>query len=255
MLRQLNRTLSRGRVCGTPYSGTLGSLIPSTGDNGAGYIYASLSLPADNLKEYQGYITSVPSGLTITAYENSSFIAAANDGSYVVPWDLYENGVYLSSTTFTLNFGATTTTITGITGNAAANGSSATISKIISGIVGNSTASGSNASILCNVLVNGLVGNSVAVGNTASISNDVRITAFTGNAVAQGMTAIVASNVLIQAQVGNAQASGNTAGIGLTVIGVIGNSVAAGRTAHIQFGLPYTLSARRKVIVQRNRRA
>jgi hypothetical protein len=171
MLRNLNRVYSRGRICGTPQSGVVGSLIPSTGSNGPGYAYSSLSLPADNDKEYQGYITSIPSGLTIFANEDTSFTASANDGTYTVPWDLYENGILLGSTSFSLTFGS---------------------GSVISCVVGNSAAAGSLANISMGVIVSALVGNSSAAGATASVLNiPVGITIFAqrGSAIADGQSA------------------------------------------------------------------
>jgi hypothetical protein len=91
--------------------GILGSLIPSSGDSGPSYLFASLSLPADANKEYYGPLGTLPSGLTISVDENGAVTAAANDGTYVVPFDLYENGVKLGSTSFTLNYGAVASTI------------------------------------------------------------------------------------------------------------------------------------------------
>lgn len=63
-------------ITGTHYGGSglgvLGSLVPSGGLDGAGYLYAGLSLPADDNKEVRGPITRWPAG-TLTVYEDSSF--------------------------------------------------------------------------------------------------------------------------------------------------------------------------------------
>lgn len=85
--------------------GIRGDAIPSTGTDGPGYIYPSLSLPTDAAKEYYGVITSIPVGLTLDAGEDSAFNGTAADGTYIVPWDLYEFGVLLGSTSFTMTFG------------------------------------------------------------------------------------------------------------------------------------------------------
>lgn len=61
-----------GTHYGGPGLGVLGSLVPSGGLDGAGYLYAGLSLPADDDKEVRGPITRWPSG-TLTVYEDSSF--------------------------------------------------------------------------------------------------------------------------------------------------------------------------------------
>ncbi|MES2262102.1 MAG: hypothetical protein V4724_26575 [Pseudomonadota bacterium] len=86
--------------------GVLGSLIPSSGANGAGYLFKTLSLPADAGKEYCGLITSIPAGLTITAEEDSDFAASGADGTYIVPFDVIENGINIGSSSFTLTFGS-----------------------------------------------------------------------------------------------------------------------------------------------------
>lgn len=85
--------------------GVLGSEIPSSGEHGPGYMYPSLSLPGDAGKEYYGVLGAIPAGLTISVDEYSRVTASANDGSYVVPFALYENGQLLGSSSFTLNFG------------------------------------------------------------------------------------------------------------------------------------------------------
>lgn len=63
-------------ITGTHYGGSSlgvrGDLVPSTGLDGAGYLYAGLSLPADNAKEVRGPITRWPAG-TLVVYEDSSF--------------------------------------------------------------------------------------------------------------------------------------------------------------------------------------
>ena len=106
MLRNLNRSTARGRVCGTPRTGVLGSAIPSTGDNGAPPLYNDISLPADNDKEYRMRITTWPSGLTLFAYEDSSFIASGADGLYTIPYELHENGAIVGTSQFQILFGS-----------------------------------------------------------------------------------------------------------------------------------------------------
>jgi hypothetical protein len=98
MLRNLNQSSGGQRVCGAPKSGVLGSLIPATGDNGAGYTYNDLSLPADSAKEICGRITSWPSAGTLYAYEDTSFeFSGAPDGAYSFQYQLYVDGVAVGS--------------------------------------------------------------------------------------------------------------------------------------------------------------
>lgn len=60
-------------VVGVPGLGVLAEAVPSTGEHGAGYLYASLEFPADNGKEVRGLITTWPTLGTLTAFEDSSF--------------------------------------------------------------------------------------------------------------------------------------------------------------------------------------
>lgn len=107
MLRNLNRSYARGRVCGTPHVGVLGSEIPSSGDNGPGYAYNDLSLPADANKEICGRITTWPSAGTLTAYEDTSFtFTGAPDGIHTFQYQLYVDYVATGGpTTVTLTVG------------------------------------------------------------------------------------------------------------------------------------------------------
>ncbi len=86
--------------------GVLGSEIPSSGEHGPGYLYPSLNLPADANKEYYGVLGAIPAGLSpFDVDEYSRVTAAANNGSYRVPFTLYENGTSLGATYFDMNFG------------------------------------------------------------------------------------------------------------------------------------------------------
>ena len=77
--------------------GCPGSLIPSGGLDGPGYLFAGLDLPADAAKEVRGLITRWPAG-TLTVWEDSSF-------RYVGPSDyaLYE--LYVDGALSTLDIG------------------------------------------------------------------------------------------------------------------------------------------------------
>jgi len=98
MLRNLNQSSGGKRVLGTPKTGVLGSLIPATGDNGPGYAYNSLSLPADAGKEICGTITTWPASGSLHAYEDTSYeFSGAADGSYWFEWQLKVNGVATGS--------------------------------------------------------------------------------------------------------------------------------------------------------------
>jgi hypothetical protein len=114
MLRNLNTSTGGKRILGTPKTGVLGSLIPSTGDNGAGYCYNDLVFPTDNAKEIRGQILTWPSAGTLTAYEDTSFEFSAPDGVYYFTYQLYVDGVSVGSpATVTLVVGYITHTTSG----------------------------------------------------------------------------------------------------------------------------------------------
>ena len=91
--------ISGALLIGETGLGVLGSAIPATGDNGAGYAYNDLSLPADNSKEICGRITTWPSAGTLFAYEDTSFDFTAPDGAYSFQYQLYVDGVATGSPT------------------------------------------------------------------------------------------------------------------------------------------------------------
>lgn len=85
-------------VIGGTGLGVLGQNIPSTGDNGPGYTYNDLSLPADNAKEICGRIVSWPSAGVLFANEDTSFtFSSAPDGTYTFQYQLYVDGVATGS--------------------------------------------------------------------------------------------------------------------------------------------------------------
>jgi hypothetical protein len=90
---------------GTGALGIRGDALPASGTHGPGFLFPSLALPADAAKEYYGVIGTIPSGLTLDVGENSGFTASAANGTYVVPFSLYQFGVLLGSSSFTLKFG------------------------------------------------------------------------------------------------------------------------------------------------------
>ncbi len=175
-LRNLNQTKARGRILGTPKSGVRGGVVPSTGVNGPGYLYGSLTLPADADKEVCGYITTWPTGLTtFNPGEDSGIDATAPDGTYTFQFQVSVEGVAAGTPrTGTLTFGAAGATINCTTGNATAAGLTATVTQTaatttISCAAGNATASGLTAAVLRGATIRCAVGNASADGLTASI--------------------------------------------------------------------------------------
>lgn len=93
-------------VCGNRGLGVLGSEVPSTGDQGPGYLYNDLSLPADAGKQVRGLILTTPSAGTFFAYEDSSFyLEDAPDGTYTFTYRLYVDGADMGTATATLRIG------------------------------------------------------------------------------------------------------------------------------------------------------
>ncbi len=191
--------ISGAHLYGSAGLGVLGSLIPATGDSGAGYTYNDLSLPADNAKEICGRVTSWPSAGTLYAYEDTSFeFSGAPDGSYTFQYQLYVDGVATGSpTAVSLSVGAVPVTISASLGAAVASGFSAGVSAstIIAASLGVATASGFAAEISAGgeVVVTCSVGSAVASGLAASIYSAFVLLANTGNASASGKTAVISA--------------------------------------------------------------
>lgn len=82
-------------VVGDPGLGVKAELIPSSGENGAGYAYASLDFPADNGKEVCGRITAWPTNGTLTAFEDTGFEYTGSSDAFA--FQLYVDGVAVGS--------------------------------------------------------------------------------------------------------------------------------------------------------------
>ena len=95
-------------VVGDPGLGVLAEAVPSTGEHGAGYLYASLEFPADTGKEVRGLITTWPTLGTLTAFEDSSF--EYDGASDTFAFQMYVDGVAVGTpqtVTVTVVAGAT----------------------------------------------------------------------------------------------------------------------------------------------------
>ena len=219
--------ISGAHLYGGAGLGVLGSLIPSSGDNGAGYTYNDLSLPADNAKEICGRITTWPVSGTLTAYEDTSFEFTAPDGAHSFAYQLYVDGVATGSPeTVSLYVGSVPVTISASLGSAVASGFSAGVSAstIIAASLGTATATGYQASLSGAASIFAVPGTATASGFAAEISSggEVVITGSVGSAVASGLTASISSAFVLLANTGNALAAGKTA-----VISAIGQTIRA----------------------------
>lgn len=86
--------------------GVLAEDIPSTGQDGPGFLYPSLELPADNGKEIRGHVLTFPESFAPDEY--SSFVHdPATDGTRTATVQIYADGVAVGSPiTVSLNVGA-----------------------------------------------------------------------------------------------------------------------------------------------------
>jgi len=95
-------------VAGDRGLGVRGFEIPSTGDDGASFLYNDLELPGDSLKEIRGHILTVPSGGTFAAEENGAFsLIGAPVGAYSFTYRLYLDGADLGTATAWIYVGTT----------------------------------------------------------------------------------------------------------------------------------------------------
>ena len=121
------------------------------------------------------------------------------------------------------------TTISATPGNAAADGTTASVKRTIPATPGNASASGTTASVVR--VIGAAPGNAVADGTTAAVTRSIAATP--GNAVADGVTATVTNSgtTTISCTPGNAAADGALAAITRTIAAAPGNAVANGAIA------------------------
>jgi hypothetical protein len=94
-------------VVGETGLGVLAENIPSSGLDGASFLYNDLSLPADTGKEIRGLIVTPPSDGTFYAWEDGSFsLVGAADNTYPFTYRLYVDGVDQGTATATITVGA-----------------------------------------------------------------------------------------------------------------------------------------------------
>ncbi len=112
--------------------------IPSTGDNGAGYLYNDIAAQgAAATDEMRGQILTLPAAGTFTPYEDSSFsFTGAPDGVYTFTYRGFRNGVTYGDYTVTMTIGSQSATVdfampqmtVAVSGNVVAVGNSASVS-------------------------------------------------------------------------------------------------------------------------------
>lgn len=186
--------ISGSLLIGETGLGVLGSAIPSTGDNGAGYAYNDLSLPADAGKEICGRITTWPTAGALFAYEDTSFeFSGAPDGSYSFQYQLYVDGIAVGSP-------QTVTLIVGV-----ANGTATGSVSALSIAAPTATASGTSG------VINGVAAGSPSALSIVAISA-VGAGTTAGNGVAVGTPSVITLSALSAVGVGTVQANGQAAG-------------------------------------------
>jgi hypothetical protein len=219
MLRNLNQSRPRGRVCGTPHSGVLAAAVLETagGLNGDGLLVNDVLVgdPADC--EYAVEILTWPEAGDLFVWENGAFsFSGAPDGTYIGLQQVRKKGIVDGDpTTYTFNVGVPTTTI--------------------SCMVGDAVAAGLTASVVKNVTIAVTVGGVVADGLIATINREMRIACSIGEAAAQGAAASPEQQVRISCSVGNANAVGNAADVSrdARISCATGAAVAGGSAAAI----------------------
>lgn len=210
--------ISGAVVLGNRGLGVLGSAVPSSGDDGAGYLYNDLSLPADAGKEVRGLITAPPSGLTsFFAYEDSSFTASGPDGAYPFTYRLFVDGADLGTATVTINIGAVSSTVTAAPGAATVSAAGASVAAAVVGAAaGAATVSA--------------VGSSGAVGTASAVAaQGAAVVSAVGAGVAAA-TATAAAGAAAVSAVGGSTVGGQAAVVaaaGVATVSAVGSSVAA----------------------------
>lgn len=146
-LRDLNQSFSGKRLCTTPRVGILASTVPSTGEDGGGYIYEDLTLPADANKLVRGFVTTFPTAGTFIPEEDTSFTFTGPDGYYFFDYELRVDDVPSGTARVYLAVGTATGELNVTTDSAVFSGSasntSGSVNATISVTTENATFSGS----------------------------------------------------------------------------------------------------------------
>lgn len=112
MLRNLNQSSARGRICGTPHSGVLAAAVNATigGDDGDGLLVNDVLAGDPAGCEYRVEILTWPSAGVLFVDEDGGFTFTGPDGLYVGDQRVWKNGVDQGASTYTLLIGAITGT-------------------------------------------------------------------------------------------------------------------------------------------------
>lgn len=101
-----SQLISGAVVVGDTGLGVLAENVPSTGEDGPGYLWNDLVFPADQGSEVMGTVVSWPTNGTLYVYEDSSFTYTGTSDIFTYQFKI--DGVSIGSpATVTLNVGAT----------------------------------------------------------------------------------------------------------------------------------------------------
>lgn len=234
--------------------GVLGSSIPATGDDGPGYAYPMLVLPADADKEVCGRIVSVPVGLTLFAHEDTSSIASANDGTYTMYYQPYLDYVpYGSPLAVVYQFGATNATASGAT-------LTATSSLSAGAATGAGDAEVAGAAMTSGAtLIGGAAtgeGNSTAAGANLTAASSLVPGAASGTMSSAASGAELTAVSALVAGAASGTASATAMGATLTAMATLAGGAAADAGGYIAADFVYTIAAedRRYTVPSEDRR-
>ena len=239
-------------VVGVPGLGVMAELVPSTGEHGAGYLYASLEFPADNGKEVRGLITTWPTLGTLTAFEDSSFEYDGPTDSFA--FQMYVDGVATGSPqTVTVTVGAAAA---GTLSAQEAGADTAAIAGavLVAGVMSSAESGADTASASGNVLVSGslsaaeqgadtaiIVGGNILAGYLAAQESGSDTAAASGDVVVSGAMAASeagADGFAASGSIGAADVIGNFAALesGADTISVSGVVLVSGALAAAEAG-------------------
>lgn len=195
-------------VVGDPGLGVLAEMVPSTGEHGAGYLYASLEFPADNGKEVRGLVTAWPTLGTLTAFEDSSF-------EYDGPTDTFAFQMYVD--------GVATGTPQTVTVTVGAGGE---------GTLSAQEAGADTAAIAGAVIVSGAMSASEAGADTAIIVGGNILAGYMAAQESGSDTAAASGAVVVSGAVAANEAGAD----GFAASGSIGSSDIIGNVAALESG-------------------
>lgn len=205
--------------------GIRGADVPSTGGSGAAVIFDSLSLPADNDKEYRFEVTELPSAGTLVLNENTTCsFTGAPDGTYYLKGDLLE---YDPATGDVTNLGEIVVTFVigaaGIVGTVSAAETGADTAAIVgilrvTGSLAAAEAAGDTAAVTGGLVISGTLAATEDAADTATAAGVLRVTGNLAATEAAGDTVAVVGVVRVTGSLAAAEAADTAAVAGVVRI-------------------------------------